>query len=97
MRVTLPPDLAKIVKKQIASGRHKSAAEVIREGLANIPTQPRPANIDSASVRKRIQEGIDDLENRRVTVYDSPGLENLVQRIVRERPSRMAKKKRARV
>ena len=62
MNVSLTPELEKLVKSKVQSGRYHSASEVIREGLRLLDDQDRLRNAQLEEVRRKIQIGIDQLD-----------------------------------
>jgi antitoxin ParD1/3/4 len=62
MNVSLTPELEKFVTSKVESGRYQSASEVIREGLRLLDDQDRLRELHLSEVRKKIQTGLDQLD-----------------------------------
>lgn len=58
MNVSLTPELAAFVERQVASGRYRSANEVVRQG----PRELQEREEWKAEVREKIEEGRRSLE-----------------------------------
>lgn len=58
MNVSLTPELAAFVERQVASGRYRSASEVVRQGLRELQEREEW----KAEVREKIEEGLRSLE-----------------------------------
>lgn len=58
MNVSLTPELAAFVERQVASGRYRSASEVVRQGLRELQEREEW----KAEVRAKIEEGLRSLE-----------------------------------
>ena len=65
MNVSLTPELDRYVHDKVKSGRYNSASEVLREALRTMQDQENLKALQIADVRRKIQEGIDDLDNGR--------------------------------
>lgn len=62
MNVSLTPKLKKLVARKVESGLYQSASEVIREGLRLLEDQDRLRELQLGEVRRKIQEGLDQLD-----------------------------------
>lgn len=62
MNVSLTPELEQFVNERVASGRYRSASEVVREGLRLLEghEQERQARLDA--LRADLVEGIESLD-----------------------------------
>ena len=58
MNVSLTPELAAFVERQVASGRYRSASEVVRQGLRELQEREEW----KAEVREKIEEGLRSLK-----------------------------------
>lgn len=65
MNVSLTPELDRYVHDKVKSGRYNSASEVLREALRNMQDMENQRALQLADLRRKIQEGIDDLDNGR--------------------------------
>jgi antitoxin ParD1/3/4 len=62
MNVSLTPELAAFVERQVASGRYRSASEVVRQGLRELQDREEW----KAEVRAKIEEAVKSVEAGRV-------------------------------
>jgi antitoxin ParD1/3/4 len=62
MKVSLAPELEKLVADKVESGRHQSASEMICEGLRLLDDQDRLRELQLDEVRKKIQIGLAQLD-----------------------------------
>lgn len=65
MKISLPPDLARLIEKKIASGQYHSASDVVREALLRL-VNDRPREERLAELRRKIAEGVADSEAGRL-------------------------------
>lgn len=62
MNVSLTPELERLVEEKVASGRYKSASEVVRDALRLFDEREREYEARLEALRGDIQQGIDSLE-----------------------------------
>jgi putative addiction module CopG family antidote len=67
MNVTLTPELERVVKQQVASGKFRTAEEVVGEGLRLLTTrggEVAPAHVvgSAGELEQKLHEGIGQLE-----------------------------------
>lgn len=62
MNVSLTPELASFVERQVASGRYRSASEVVRQGLRELQEREEW----KAEVRAKIEEAVESVAAGRV-------------------------------
>jgi antitoxin ParD1/3/4 len=65
MNISLTPELERMVDERVKTGRYASASEVIREGLRLLEEQEQLKLQRLASVRQRIDRGLEQLDNGR--------------------------------
>ena len=58
MHISLTPELEKFVQDKVASGRYRSASEVISEGLRLLEEQERLREVKLATLREEIHKGL---------------------------------------
>ena len=61
MTIELSPELEDIVRKQIATGRYHSAAEVLRDALSMLEQNGESHELRLAKLNKKIDQGLDSL------------------------------------
>lgn len=86
MNISLPPKMARFIRGKVKAGQYTNASEVVRDavrhmqeaeaaqkwlhGDLNGPLLPG----EQESVRARVRQGIEDLENGRHEEFDEAGL-----------------------
>jgi antitoxin ParD1/3/4 len=60
MTISITPQLEEFVKEQVTAGRYASSSEVVRAGLRLLQDQESERAERQASLKKWIQDGIDD-------------------------------------
>ena len=71
MNVSLTPQLEKLVKEKVASGKYNSASEVMREALRLLVEQDQFRTIKLEALKREIELGMTDLEAGRHKTYAS--------------------------
>jgi antitoxin ParD1/3/4 len=71
MNVSLTPQLEKLVKQKVASGKYNSASEVIREALRLLQEHDELNRIMLEALKREIMIGMADLEAGRFKTYSS--------------------------
>ena len=59
MNLSLTPELERIVREQVESGRYRSSGEVVREALLLLEERERARAQREEELRREIQKGID--------------------------------------
>jgi antitoxin ParD1/3/4 len=59
LNVNLTPQLEKLVRKKVSSGRYNSASEVVREALRLMETEDQLRSLKLEQLRRDIREGLD--------------------------------------
>ncbi|WP_375495296.1 type II toxin-antitoxin system ParD family antitoxin [uncultured Nostoc sp.] len=75
--ITLPTDMAGIVKKAVEAGDYASTSEVIRAALRDWKIKRALQLEELASLKSDIDEGLTDVANGRVKDFD---IEQIIQR-----------------
>jgi len=83
MNVALTPELESLIRRKVASGMYKNAAEVVREGLRLLAEE----DAWKADVRRRIQEGVKQVRAGQV-VDGEKALDGIVRRLRRRGKAR---------
>ena len=71
MNVSLTPQLERLVKEKVASGKYDSASEVMREALRLLEEQEDLNRIKLEALKQDIMLGLADLEAGRYQTYAS--------------------------
>ena len=71
MNVSLTPQLEKMVKQKVASGRYSSASEVIREALRLMERQQAERAQRLKELRREIQVGLDQVARGEYTELET--------------------------
>ncbi len=80
MNVALTPELEELIRRKLATGMYKNAAEVVREGLRLLAEEDEW----KAEVRRKIATGIAQLRAGQV-VDGEKGVDEVVQGLRRRR------------
>jgi antitoxin ParD1/3/4 len=59
LNVNLTPQLEKLIRQKVSSGRYNSASEVVREALRLMETQDELRSLKLEQLRREIREGLD--------------------------------------
>ena len=59
LNIDLTPQLEKLVRQKVSSGRYNSASEVVREALRLMETQDELRSLKLEELRRDIREGLD--------------------------------------
>jgi len=71
MNVSLTPQLEKLIKQKVASGKYNSASEVVRDALRLLEEQDELHKIKLEALKRDIMIGVADLEAGRFKTYAS--------------------------
>jgi antitoxin ParD1/3/4 len=71
MTITLPPDMANVVKSAVDTGDYASASEVVREALRDWKMKRALQLQELEALRSDIDKGLADLANGRVKDFDA--------------------------
>jgi antitoxin ParD1/3/4 len=77
MTITLPPDMANVVRGAVDTGDYASASEVVREALRDWKFKRAIQLEELAALKKDIDKGLDDITHGRVKSFDR---DNIVAR-----------------
>jgi antitoxin ParD1/3/4 len=59
LNINLTPQLEKLVRQKVSSGRYNSASEVVREALRLMDAQDELRSLQLERLRRDIREGLD--------------------------------------
>lgn len=62
MNVTLTPELEKLVRDKVKSGRYESAGDVVRDALRFLEKRDEVRQVQTQELRKKIDTGLESLE-----------------------------------
>jgi antitoxin ParD1/3/4 len=71
MTITLPSDMAAVVKSAVADGDYASSSEVVREALRDWKTKRALQLHELAALRADIDRGLADVAEGRVREFDA--------------------------
>ena len=71
MTITLPPDMAAVVKGAVKGGDYASTSEVVREALRDWKTKRALQLQELAELKAEIDKGLADLAEGRVQDFDA--------------------------
>ena len=71
MTITLPADMAAVVKSAVKAGDYASASEVVREALRDWKTKRALQLQELAALKAEIDKGLADLAEGRVKDFDA--------------------------
>lgn len=74
MNVSLTPELEELVQQKVASGRYRSASEVIREAVRLLEERDRSREAKLEALRKDIAIGLEQAERGDVAPLDIEGV-----------------------
>ena len=81
MNVSLTTELESFVLSLVESGRYGSSSEVVRAGLRMLMDREELRRAELGEFRRKVQEGLDDLEAGRVVkVVDDEVFHEVIQR-----------------
>lgn len=62
MNVNLTPELEKLVRDRVESGRYESAGDVVRDALRFLEERDQVRQVQTQELRKKIDKGLESLE-----------------------------------
>lgn len=71
MSINLTPELEKLVREKVTSGRYHSASEVVRDALRLLEEQDLFRQAKLAALRGEIQKGLNQLDRGEGTPWDA--------------------------
>jgi putative addiction module CopG family antidote len=90
MNISLPPRMARFIRGKVKAGQYTNASEVVRDAVrhmqeAEAAKKDRQALLDDdfevritagerEDIRRRVQQGVKDLEDGRFEEFDAEGL-----------------------
>ena len=82
LNINLTPQLEKLVRQKVSSGRYNSASEVVREALRLMETQDELRSLRLEQLRRDIREG---LESGPARPFSASEMKREGRKILRER------------
>ena len=89
MSIVLSPEVEQQIEELVRSGRFESADHAVRNSLKLMQEHDEQLNKRKDELKRRIEQGLRDLEEGRFQVYDEAGLKELVEEIRREGRARL--------
>jgi antitoxin ParD1/3/4 len=80
MRVSLTPELEKLVEEKVTSGLYSTAIEVVREGLRLLEERDRFYALRLEALRREVRQGLDQLDRGEGRPLDVAGLKARLRR-----------------
>ena len=88
LTITLPADMASLVKDAVADGQYASASEVVREALRDWEVKVEVRRRKLESLRQHLHEGLRDAEAGRLVDLDVEAiLDEGIRRSAKSEPS----------
>jgi len=70
VNVSLSPELRRLVRDKVSSGRYTSASEVVREGLRLLEERDEIRTLRREALRRAVRLGLDELDRGRSAPLD---------------------------
>jgi putative addiction module CopG family antidote len=102
MNISLSPQMARFIRGKVKKGEYTNASEVVRDAVRRLQASETERKIEArdleaslslaerAAIRKRVQQGIRDLENGDVEEFDEDGLREYFAGVVERGKKRLA-------
>ena len=74
MTITLPPDMANVVKGAVAAGDYASASEVVREALRDWKLKRSVQIMELKGLKSDIDKGLSDIAAGRIKAFDTAAI-----------------------
>lgn len=74
MTITLPPDMANVVKGAVAAGDYASASEVVREALRDWKLKRSVQIMELEGLKSDIDKGLSDIAAGRIKAFDTAAI-----------------------
>ncbi len=71
MTITLPPEMANVVKVAVADGDYASASEVVREALRDWKHKRSAQIVELEGLKSDIDRGLSDVAAGRIKAFDT--------------------------
>jgi antitoxin ParD1/3/4 len=79
LNVSLTPQLEKLVKEKVKSGRYHSSSEVIREGLRLIQERDHYLEEKLRALRRDVRLGVNQIEQGEAKPFDASFYERIIE------------------
>jgi antitoxin ParD1/3/4 len=79
LNVSLTPELEKLIKEKVKSGRYLSSSEVVREGLRLLEERDRLRVEKLDALRRDVELGIEQAERGDVAPFDPDHYRNIIK------------------
>lgn len=74
MTITLPPDMANVVKGAVETGDYASASEVVREALRDWKLKRSVQILELEGLKSDIDKGLSDIAAGRIKAFDTAAI-----------------------
>src|SRR6266852_402062 len=78
LNVSLTPQLERLVKEKVKSGRYLSSSEVVREGLRLLDEQDRLADERLEALKREIAIGVEQADRGEVAPFDRSYYQSII-------------------
>ena len=85
MNVSLTPELERLVRGLVESGRYSSSSEVVREALRLVEEREQLREIRLEALRSEVQKGLDDLAAGRSGPLDMEAIKQEARALYEQR------------
>jgi antitoxin ParD1/3/4 len=102
MNISLSPQMARFIRGKVKKGEYTNASEVVRDAVRRLQASETERKIEArdlesslslaerAAIRKRVQQGIRDLEHGDVEEFDEDGLREYFAGVIERGRKRLA-------
>lgn len=110
MNISLSPQMARFIREKVKKGDYTNISEVVRDAVRRMQEEEtrrkdrallsgfesRLSETERDSIRRGVQQGLQDIEEGRFKEYDADGLKNLAAKMVATSVKKFSRRSRAR-
>jgi putative addiction module CopG family antidote len=101
MNISMPPQMARFIRGKVKAGAYTNVSEAIRDAIrhmqeAEAAKQSRALLANFEGIRRRVRQGIKDIDEGRYEEYDADGLKGLAKELVVASAKKVAGRPKAR-
>lgn len=107
MNISLSSEMAQFVRDKVKKGEYTNSSEVVRDAVRRMQEQDavkqeraffasfesRLTSAGRESIRRRVRQGIEDIEAGRYEEYDADGLKALAEKLVATSGRKLSKRR----